>query len=63
MPKTYTPAQGLPWEPVEVRQLIPQPEVKELFGDDADRAYFAALALQYEDQNDRAYAPTAAAPL
>lgn len=63
MPKTYEPAQGLPWEPVEVRHLIPQPEVRELFGADADRAYFAALALQYKDQDDRAFAPTAAAPL
>lgn len=63
MPKTYTPAPGIPWEPVEVRNLIPQPEVTELHGEDADRAYFAALALLYEDKDARAFAPTAAAPL
>lgn len=62
MPKVVDPY-GFKWEPVEVRQTLPQPEVTELHGEDADRAYFAALALQYEDKNDRAFATTAAAPL
>lgn len=63
MPMTYEPARPLPWERVEVVQLLPQPEVTELYGEDADRAYFAALALQYPSKDDRSFAPTAAAPL
>lgn len=47
----------------ETPNLVPQPEVHELFGEEALSLYLAAHAAQYRTQDERAYATTAAAPL
>lgn len=50
----------LPWrqEPV-----TPLPEVRELYGDEADALWAAAWLNQHLDEHERAFAGTAPAPL
>lgn len=59
--KTKTAGEPLKWERVRVQ--LPEPEVHELFGDEALRQWLAAHTQLYKDRDERAFAETAASPL
>lgn len=50
----------MPWVPAPV---TPLPDVYELYGADAESAWAAAWLNQYLDDDERAFAGTAPAPL
>jgi hypothetical protein len=56
------PARKLPQAPVRYAEL-PLPEVRELYGDEAEHLWNDAFFNLYRDNDERAFAPTAAMPL